>query len=361
MDYKNIVETRKLNNKLGSLGRNGDSEIRYVDGEPSHVNPLEASLIDSYGKSGEEFVQQVGSGTTNPYTGLKEYDWEGFGGGEDVDFDQIQSWSQGTDQDSFKSFMGDFGFPVSGPNPNDYLMYAKYLTPVDVEQEKTFALNRLISESSEANRAIGAAQDQQAAAADAYTAAGLKEEQFGQQMGRQARTIGDTSRAAMGKSGLATSGTIQSQMQDQMGDLLGGARIAEGQRSLELQGLHRGARAADRALGAGTQQAQDVANQYTEELYNIEKQAQDDFIADLVAAMSAYRQTSDIRLKEDIEYIGKSSEGFKIYEFNYKDKEGRYRGVMADDIPFHPAVSRGDDGYYEVDYSQIDVNFERIK
>jgi hypothetical protein len=96
-------------------------------------------------------------------------------------------------------------------------------------------------------------------------------------------------------------------------------------------------------------------------LYNIEKQAQDDFIADLVAAMSAYRQTSDIRLKEDIEYIGKSSEGFKIYEFNYKDKEGRYRGVMADDIPFHPAVSRGDDGYYEVDYSQIDVNFERIK
>ena len=45
----------------------------------------------------------------------------------------------------------------------------------------------------------------------------------------------------------------------------------------------------------------------------------------------------------------------------YKDKEGRYRGVMADDIPFHPAVSRRDDGNYEVDYSQIDVNFERIK
>jgi hypothetical protein len=381
MDYKNIVETRKLNNKLGSLGRNGDSEIRYVDGKPSHVNPLEASLIDSYGKSGEKFVKEIGAGTTNPYTGLKEYvpaggsDFEGFGGGEELDFDQIESWSQGGDPDSFREFMDEFGFPNTDGGIHIYETYAKYLTPVDVSTEKSFAEAKKLSEDthlgydySRIELKEDAAADARAAALDAYDAADIKEEQLGQQMGRQARTIGDTSRAAMGKSGLATSGTIQSQMQDQMGDLFSGARTAQSQRALELQGLHRGVAAADRTqdeldieLDEWNQRSLDVGQQYTEDIYNIEKQASDDFIADVVQAMQAYRQSSDIRLKENIKYIGKSSEGFKIYEFNYKDKEGRYRGVMADDIPFHPAVSRGDDGYYEVDYSQIDVNFERIK
>ena len=381
MDYKNIVETRKLNNKLGSLGRNGDSEIRYVDGKPSHVNPLEASLIDSYGKSGEKFVKEIGAGTTNPYTGLKEYvpsgegDWEGFGGGEDVDFSQMEAWSHGLDESSFKDFMEDFGFPVSGHNTNNYLMYAKYLTPIDVGIEKGFADAKKASAEAQLGfdydrieLEYDAARDARAAARDAYDAADIREEQLGQQMGRQARTIGDTSTAAMGRSGLATSGTIQSQMQDQMGDLFAGARTAQSQRALELQGLHRGLAAADRMedevdikYAEYLQGYTDVSQQWEEDIYSIEKQAQDDFIADLVAAMSAYRQTSDIRLKENIKYIGKSAEGFKVYEFNYKDKEGRYRGVMADDIPFHPAVSRRDDGYYEVDYSQIDVNFERIK
>ena len=64
MNYKNIVETRKLNDKRSKLGRNGDVAIRYIDGEPSHVTALEASLIDSYGKSAEAFVKDVGAGDT---------------------------------------------------------------------------------------------------------------------------------------------------------------------------------------------------------------------------------------------------------------------------------------------------------
>jgi hypothetical protein len=57
-------------------GRKGDSELRRVGGEVSHVNTTEANAIDTLGPMGEAWVQSVGSGTTNPKTGLKEY---GFG------------------------------------------------------------------------------------------------------------------------------------------------------------------------------------------------------------------------------------------------------------------------------------------
>lgn len=56
-----------------SLGRGGDNMFRQVDGEMSHVNPVEASIIDAFGKLGEDEVKKRGSGTINPYTGNKEY------------------------------------------------------------------------------------------------------------------------------------------------------------------------------------------------------------------------------------------------------------------------------------------------
>ena len=59
--------------ELSSLGRFGDSELRFVDGELSHVNPSEAKSIDMYGSQGENLVKAVGSGTVNPDTGLNEY------------------------------------------------------------------------------------------------------------------------------------------------------------------------------------------------------------------------------------------------------------------------------------------------
>ena len=58
---------------VASLGRFGDSELRFVDGELSHVNPSEAKSIDMYGSQGENLVKAVGSGTVNPDTGLNEY------------------------------------------------------------------------------------------------------------------------------------------------------------------------------------------------------------------------------------------------------------------------------------------------
>jgi hypothetical protein len=59
-----------------SLGRGGDDRFRLVDGEMSHVNPFEASMIDAFGEKGEEAVKERGSGGINPYTGKREYQFD---------------------------------------------------------------------------------------------------------------------------------------------------------------------------------------------------------------------------------------------------------------------------------------------
>tara|TARA_R110000868_G_scaffold125008_1_gene330283 strand:- start:3912 stop:4994 length:1083 start_codon:yes stop_codon:yes gene_type:complete len=85
------------------------------------------------------------------------------------------------------------------------------------------------------------------------------------------------------------------------------------------------------------------------------------------AAIGAPKGTfSDITLKENIRQTGVSPSGIVIYEFDYKDKshgQFRYSGVMAQDLlETHPsAVIQEKDGTLKVDYSQIDVNFRRVK
>jgi len=70
---------------------------------------------------------------------------------------------------------------------------------------------------------------------------------------------------------------------------------------------------------------------------------------------------SDVRLKENIELVGKSPSGINIYEFDYKNKsygEGRYRGAMAQEVT--KASIKGKNGYLAVDYSKLDINFRRV-
>lgn len=67
--------------ELANKGRGGDTELRIVDGELSHVNTDEAAAIDMYGSVGEDVVKVVGSGTINPSTGLKEYQIDPFSAG----------------------------------------------------------------------------------------------------------------------------------------------------------------------------------------------------------------------------------------------------------------------------------------
>ena len=70
---------------------------------------------------------------------------------------------------------------------------------------------------------------------------------------------------------------------------------------------------------------------------------------------------SDIKMKEDIEQVGVSPDGHKIYEFNYIGKPTRYRGVMAQEVvKIDPMAVGIRDGYLAVNYGKIDVDMEVI-
>ena len=79
-------------------------------------------------------------------------------------------------------------------------------------------------------------------------------------------------------------------------------------------------------------------------------------VAGIVSAFS-----SDIKLKENIEEVGVSPDGYKIYEFNYKGFKDRWRGAMAQDvIKKNPMAVGIQDNHLTVDYSKIDVNMELV-
>jgi len=67
---------------------------------------------------------------------------------------------------------------------------------------------------------------------------------------------------------------------------------------------------------------------------------------------------SDARLKEQVQKIGTSPMGVNIYSFKYKDIEGTYQGVMAQEVPW--ATEMTNTGFYAVDYNKVDVEFRRL-
>lgn len=70
---------------------------------------------------------------------------------------------------------------------------------------------------------------------------------------------------------------------------------------------------------------------------------------------------SDIRMKENIELVGKTAGGVNVYDFDYKPEfkelagHGRFRGVMADELEkvIPEAVIVASNGYKMVDYSKV--------
>ena len=67
---------------------------------------------------------------------------------------------------------------------------------------------------------------------------------------------------------------------------------------------------------------------------------------------------SDIRLKDDINLVGKSPAGTNIYTFKYKGDDKKYQGVMAHQVPHASIVN--DEGYLMVDYNKLDVEFKEV-
>jgi hypothetical protein len=71
---------------------------------------------------------------------------------------------------------------------------------------------------------------------------------------------------------------------------------------------------------------------------------------------------SDLRLKEDIRWIGITRHGLPYYQFKYVGLPGLYAGVMAQDVlsVVPEAVSIGDDGFYRVDYGKLGIRMFRL-
>lgn len=93
-----------------------------------------------------------------------------------------------------------------------------------------------------------------------------------------------------------------------------------------------------------------------------------------VAICALFCWFSDVRLKTEINYIGKSPSGIPTYTFKYRegserylnaniDTESVYFGAMAQDLlELAPSsvVKSSIGGYYGVDYSKIDVDFQKL-
>jgi len=61
-----------------------------------------------------------------------------------------------------------------------------------------------------------------------------------------------------------------------------------------------------------------------------------------------------------VEKVGEEN-GFNIYEFNYKGKPERYRGVMAQEVQkIMPEAVTEKDGFLAVFYDKIGIEFKQV-
>lgn len=74
-------------------------------------------------------------------------------------------------------------------------------------------------------------------------------------------------------------------------------------------------------------------------------------------------EESDRRLKKNIRQIGFTYNALPLYEFRYRDRQGLYRGVMAQDVLRHTpsAVVLQPNGYYAVDYAALGLEMTRLR
>jgi len=64
-----------------------------------------------------------------------------------------------------------------------------------------------------------------------------------------------------------------------------------------------------------------------------------------------------------VRVIGVSDFGLNVYQFNYKNEEGLYQGVIAQELigtNYEDSLSLNENGLYVVDYNKIDVEFKKL-
>ena len=81
----------------------------------------------------------------------------------------------------------------------------------------------------------------------------------------------------------------------------------------------------------------------------------------VAGVIGSFSGGSDVKIKENIEYVGSSPQGHNIWEFNYIGGTKRYRGAMAQEVAkINPMAVNVEDGILAVDYSKIDVDMVEV-
>jgi len=102
----------------------------------------------------------------------------------------------------------------------------------------------------------------------------------------------------------------------------------------------------------------EITPEVASQLFAPGSKSPDDVIAGAIAAIMGGIAFSDSRLKENVIRTGISPSGLNIYEFSYLGAEGRWRGVIAQELlKSNPeVVCKNEEGFLMVDYSRIDVD-----
>ena len=164
-------------------------------------------------------------------------------------------------------------------------------------------------------------------------------------------------------------GAAQSQLGALAGAAAGIGQFGATQRGIEQAGLAEAYRDFVEQQGFGTEQVRQVIGALSGAPIRSYGEERSGYTGQVVGAPSPFGQKtgaltaaapflSDIRLKENINLIGKSPSGINIYTFNYKGDDQVYQGVMAHQVPY--AAILDNSGYLKVDYSKIDVEFKGV-
>ena len=205
---------------------------------------------------------------------------------------------------------------------------------------------------SDLNRALLQAQLQQQGFGQAQQLAG---QQYNQQLGLAGQAQGLQAQQISGLSALG-----QQQQAQQQAEL-------EAQKQLEFQKIYQPLQTAQQ-YGAGITPLIAGYPQQTQTQVTPSPTALQTGLGTLATLAGIYKtfnpsplfniNTSDMRAKEDISLIGKSPSGLNIYKFKYINGNNYYQGVMAQEVP-HASIL-GEDGFYKVDYSKVDVEFKKV-
>ena len=203
---------------------------------------------------------------------------------------------------------------------------------------------------SDLNRALLQAQLQQQGFGQAQT---LAANQYNQQLGLAGQSQGLASQQIAGLSALGQQQQAQAQAQ------------LEAQKQLEYQRIYQPLQTAQQ-YGSGVMGLISGYPQQTQQTIAPSPTALQTGLGSLATLAGIYKSfnptpvnfLSDVRAKENISLIGKSPSGLNIYKFKYINGDNYYQGVMAQEVPH--ASTLGEDGFYKVDYSKVDVKFEKV-